>query len=206
MPRSSIRRTPTGAAFLAIVGALAVLVAACGNPTDPSPSQDVPATGGVPATAAAPTPATTTAGTATDAPATAACAAIDLRAEGGPWGSAAGSRFAEVSVANQGGVDCMLPSRPVAVVTDSSGAVLVASDPAGESAGPVLGAGAAMTFTIQFGNWCDSAAALPGRTLLGVGAEGVEIGGLTLPTLDDLPPCNGPDQPPTLETTDWAPA
>ena len=187
----------------ASVMVLLVIVGACNASNDPGPTI-VPIDPSPPAATDPATPGPTEAATA--ASGGEPCAPADLQTEGSAWNAGAGSRFAEVSVGNQGAAVCTLPSQPVVAILDSAGSVVAESDPAADGAGPLLDAGSVLTFTIQFGNWCDKAVALPARAVFVSGPGGVDIAGLVMPTVDDLPPCNGPGQPPTLSTTEWSPA
>jgi hypothetical protein len=55
------------------------------------------------------------------------------------------------------------------------------------------------------GNWCNQDASLPLHFSLALAAGSVDVAELSVATVDDLPPCNGPDQPATLTTTPWQP-
>lgn len=212
MHRSSSRRGRGDGRFLRalrLVGLVATmaLVAACNGSADASPSAAPtasPTTAPASAEPTAPaTPAFTTGATVGAGPAP--CAPADLRVGGGPWEAGAGSRFAEVTVVNQGAATCTLSERPTVAITDAGGSVLVATEPAGEAAGPSLAPGGSTAFSIQFANWCDPGTALPAHVLFLIAGGGIDIADLALPTTDDLPPCNGPEQAPTLSTTEWAP-
>ena len=208
MPRSSHHRPrrPRLATGLLLPVVLAAVVAACNGAATPAPTvtQPPPPTAVATPSAAAPTLAPTPAPTAAPTAAgSASCAPTELAVTGGPWDSAAGSRFAEVTVQNGGAAACTLPEGPAIAVTDAGGSVLVATDPAGATPGPVLEAGASSTFTVQFANWCDDSAILPVHVLFAIAGGGIEIVDLAAPTTDELPPCNGPDLPPTLTASDW---
>jgi hypothetical protein len=71
--------------------------------------------------------------------------------------------------------------------------------------GPTLEPDASATFSIVVGNWCDQQATLPLHVSLALASASVDIPGLELATVDELPPCNGPGQPATLEATAWQP-
>jgi hypothetical protein len=131
------------------------------------------------------------------------CTAADLQASGGPWGGAAGSRGADVSVALKGAASCLLPPRPVVAILDATGVVVVQAAPVVASSQPPLAAGAPASFSILFGNWCAPGPKLPFRPVMVVDGATVEIAGLSLTTTDALPPCNGPGQPASISATDW---
>jgi len=187
---AAVRRggRPGQTSLALLIGLFATLaLGACDETVEPSAIPTASAPG-----------ATSTAGTAAGP-----CVVTDLAVAADPWGAAAGSRGADVAVQNQGGASCSLPSGPsVAILDDSGGTVLEGSADA-VSDGLTLVPGASASFTILFSNWCDETVALPLHVVLRVGDEGLQI-----PTLDlaagDLPPCNGPDQPPSLSINAWA--
>lgn len=179
---------------LALFGAL--LVGACNSTPTPSPS-------------ASPSP-TATASTApsSGAPSASAsavaCAGIDVRATGGPWGGAAGSRGADIVVENQAVTSCLLPAGPSVALVDSGGTVLL-STPAAAGIGPSLAPGGTAGFSVLFGNWCAQGAQLPLHFRLALASDAVDIGSLVVSSADELPPCNGPGLPAGLSTTAWQP-
>jgi hypothetical protein len=185
------RRWPI--AILALCGALAA--AACNSTPSPSPSASpaVPATSSPAASTGAPSPS-----------AVAACAAADLRATGGPWGGAAGSRGSDIVVENQASVACLLPAAPTVGLLDAGGTVLLSTQ-AEAGSGPSLAPGGTAGFSVLFGNWCDQEARLPLHFRLALAAAAVDIGNLFVTSVDELPPCNGPGQPASLSATDWQP-
>jgi Protein of unknown function (DUF4232) len=143
-------------------------------------------------------------GASTPAPSQAAggpCAPAALSVTGGAWGAAAGSRGADVSVENTGAAACTLPAGPAVAILDGGGAVVLES-PAGTDPGPTLDPGAVATFTILVSNWCDETTPLPLHIVLHAEGGSVQVPGLDM-TADDLPPCNGPGQPPALSVNPW---
>jgi hypothetical protein len=202
---SRIRRSR---ALVALALAIAT-IAACDGSASSSPSAPIvsapPASvAATPAPTVAATPEPTTAPAVTPATGSGECAPDDLRVDGGPWEASAGSRFAELTVTNQGDAACALPAQPSVAVADATGSVLVATDQAGAAAGPSLATGGTARFSVQFANWCDSATAMPARVLFLIAGGGIDVANLALPTADDMPPCNGPDQPPSLSATEWS--
>jgi len=182
---------------LGLVAVLAAaLVTACGNPVTPSPSETASPSASV---APSPSPATPSAS------AVAACGSADVVATGGPWGGAAGSRGSDVVVENQGSSGCLLPAGPTVALVDQAGTAILTSSPTLAGAGPELAAGGSIGFSLLVGNWCDQTVSLPLRLRLALASDGIDINELVVATLDDLPPCNGPGQPATLSTTEWAP-
>lgn len=177
---------------LAMLGAL--LAGACGNPPTPSPSPLASAT-------ASPEPS----GAAPSASALAACTSAEIQATGGPWGGAAGSRGSDVVVQNVGSAPCLLPAAATIALVDPGGTAVLSNTPAQAGSGPEVAPGAAVGFSLLIGNWCDGSVALPLRVQLALAGDAVDVGGLSVATTDDLPPCNGPGEPATLSTTDWQP-
>jgi hypothetical protein len=182
------------------LGLAAVLVAtfvtACSNPVTPSPSEPASPSASV---SPSPSPATPSAS------AVAACGSADVVATGGPWGGAAGSRGSDVVVENRGTSGCLLPAGPTVALVDQAGTAILTSSPTLAGAGPELAAGGSLGFSLLLGNWCDQTVSLPLRLRLALASGGIDINELVVATLDDLPPCNGPGQPATLSTTEWAP-
>jgi hypothetical protein len=199
MIRSSIacpsRPRPRGIGVLLV--AATVVIAACGNTTPPSPS--VPAS---PSPSA--TPAPSSAPPSASAPA--ACVSDELAVSGGPWGGAAGSRGSDIVVENQGTATCLLPAGPTVAIVDQGGTAVLSSAPAQAGVGPELAAGGSIGFSLLVGNWCDQTVSLPLRVRLALASGGVDVAQLVIATLDDLPPCNGPGEPATLQTTAWEPS
>jgi hypothetical protein len=176
---------------LALLGAF--LLNACGNPPSPSPSPP-------PASA---TPSAVPSSAAPSPTAVAACASSDVRATGGPWGGAAGSRGSDVVVENVGAAACLLPAGATVALVDEAGSVILSSAPAQAGSGPELAPGATIGFSLVFSNWCEQDVSLPLRFQLALASDTADIEDLAVTTTDELPPCNGPDQPATLSTTDW---
>ena len=198
MNRSTIahaHRSRVGRRGLVVV-LIAAFVTACGNPVTPSPSEPASPS---PTVSPSPSPAMPSAS------AVAACASTDVVATGGPWGGAAGSRGSDVVVENRGTSPCLLPAGPTVALVDQAGTAILTSAPTLAGAGPELPAGGSIGFSLVLGNWCDQAVSLPLRLRLALASDGIDIDELVVATLDDLPPCNGPGQPATLSTTEWAP-
>lgn len=182
-------RTAIALAMLA-----AALLGACGNPPSPSPSASASAT---------PSPAPSSAAPTTSA--AVACSAGDIRATGGPWGGAAGSRGSDIVVENVGAGLCQLPAGATIALVDQAGTVLLTNTPAQAGTGPEIAPAATVGFSLVMGNWCDQPVGLPLHFRLALAGDTIDIEGLAVTTADELPPCNGPDQPATLSTTDWQP-
>jgi hypothetical protein len=191
------RRRPSRIAILVVFGAL--LVGACDNAPSPSPNPSV-------STSAAPSGSMTpSSGAPSPSPTAAACSGTDIRATGGPWGGAAGSRGSDIVVENQGTAPCLLPAGPTIALVDASGTVLL-STPARAGSGPSVGPGGTVGFSLVFGNWCAQGAQLPIHVRLALASDAVDITNLVVSSSGDLPPCNGPGQPASLSTTEWQPS
>jgi hypothetical protein len=175
------------------VALLALVLGACGNAPSPTPS---------PSPSAVPTASPITASAAPDGSGT-ACLTADVTVTGGPWGGAAGSRGSDIVVQNQGTVACLLPAGPTVAMVDPSGALLLANTPPQVGEGPSLAPGASVGFSVVLGNWCEQQVNLPLHFSLALASGSIDIANLTVQTLDDLPPCNGPGQPPSISTTPW---
>lgn len=171
-----------------------LLVAACGNPPSPSPS---PSAG--PSTS--PTASASASASASAEPV--ACTATELTATGGPWGGAAGSRGSDVVVENHGTAACLLPAAPTVALVDQAGAAVLTNAPAPAGSGPAIDAGGSAGFSVVLGNWCDQSVGLPLKVSLALASGSVDVANLTITTLDELPPCNGPGQPASISATDW---
>jgi len=177
---------------MALAMLAAVLVTACGNPPSPTPTPTASATPSPDAPSASPT-----------SPAVLECAAADIQATGGPWGGAAGSRGSDVIVENLGAAACMLPAAATVALVDPAGTVVITNAPAQAGTGPEVAPAGRVGFSLVLGNWCDQAVNLPLRVQLALAADTVDVGELSVTTIDDLPPCNGPGEPATLTTTEW---
>jgi len=198
MIRSTIAQTrrPRHARLAALVAIATVLLTACGNPVTPSP----------PASASpSPSPSPTPSPASPSASSAAACTSTDVTATGGPWGGAAGSRGSDIVVENRGAAPCLLPAGPTVALLDPAGTAILTSSPTLAGAGPELPAGGSIGFSLLLGNWCDPSVSLPLHLRLALATDGIDIDALVVATVDDLPPCNGPGQPATLSTTEWAP-
>lgn len=205
MIRSSIAHArptqPRRAVALLALGT--VLLAACGGTAGVSPSAQpaspAPGSSGPSASPGQPTP---TPGSSSSG---GACASSDIHATSGPWLGAAGSRGADIVVENQGATSCRLPAEPTVQLVDRAGTVLLASRPALAGGGPTIGPSGTVSFSLLFSNWCNRSVSLPLHVRLVLASGAIDIGGLSISTVDELPPCNGPGQPASLSTTAWQP-
>lgn len=185
--------------MLTLVVLATMIVVACGQPDVSTP----PPTTASPPPSASASPASAVP-TATESSASGLpCTSADLRVAGGPWGGAAGSRGSDVLVQNVGAGPCILPAGPLVALIGPTGNVLLQSRPTPVGEGPAIGVAGSRMFSLVIGNWCDDSVALPVRFQLALAASSVDIAGLSLATIDELPPCNGPGQPASLSTTGW---
>jgi hypothetical protein len=137
-------------------------------------------------------------------PALEPCVPGDLLATAGPIGGGAGSRGADVTVAAKGGT-CMLSASPAVAVIDAAGTEVLHSRLPLTAEGPVIEGSATYTFSFQLSNWCDTAVPTPLTFQVVLAAGPLDIGGLSMAG-GDLPPCNGPGEPPAISATDWQPS
>jgi hypothetical protein len=170
------------------------LLVACNNSPSPSPSPVASATSSPAPSSAAPTASAVT-----------ACTSADIRATGGAWGGAAGSRGSDIVVENIGAASCLLPAGATVAVVDQAGTVLLSNTPPPAGPGPEVAPGGIVGFSLVLGNWCDQPVGLPFHLQLALATDSIAIDDLAVTTADDLPPCNGPGQPATLSTSDWQP-
>lgn len=191
-PASHARRLlPTRPPIAPIVVAFALVAGACGVQPAPTPT---------PSPTPLPSPSPSASPSAADAP----CGPAGVEVTGGPWSGAAGSRGSDVVVRNTSAGTCTLPAGPSVALVDQAGAVLLSSPPHA-GLGPQLAPGASSTFSLVLGNWCNQNASLPLHFSLALAGGSVDVDQLSVATVDDLPPCNGPEQPATLTTTAWHP-
>jgi hypothetical protein len=182
------------AGLLLIVAASVAIGAGCAAVSGPTPSP-LASTGATAGASASVVP--------TGPAVVAACSSADSHAAGGPWGGAAGSRGADIVVTYDGDSSCLLPPRPVVAMFDVTGTVVVQTRPVVATDEPALSPGRSWAFSILFSNWCNRAVRLPLHPVVVLGSGALEITGLSMPTADDLPPCNGPGKPAELSATDW---
>jgi hypothetical protein len=133
------------------------------------------------------------------------CARDDVAVTSGGWGGAAGSRGSDVTVENIGADSCVLGPGPQLAAFDPAGIAVIQTPTSTGGAPLTLEPGDAATFSFLFSNWCDRSVALPLAVSVVLGGEAVVIPDLGVATLDDLPACNGPEQPPGLTVTSWQP-
>jgi Protein of unknown function (DUF4232) len=200
--------------FVAVFALVTGLALGC-QPTTPPPSASAPPSIGpsigpsiAPSLAPSPSQPTVSPSSSALAPsastsAGAACSAADLSVTGGPWGGAAGSRGTDISVKSNAGAACELPASPAVVALDAGGAVVAQGAVGAVGAGPAIQPGANAAFSLQFSNWCNQSVRLPLHFALLLVSGSAPIDQLAINSADELPPCNGPGQPPTLSTTAW---
>lgn len=178
-----------------LASASMLLIAACaGSAASPSIAPASPS----PSSAESPSGAASPGGGA-------ACSADAIVATAAPWGGAAGSRGTDVTLVNHGATACVLPAGPQVAVVDSGGNVLAQSRQPTGTGGTTVQPNQAVAFSVLFGNWCNQSVSLPLRVRLALTSGAVDIAGSSLPTMADLPPCNGPGEPPSLSATEWQP-
>jgi hypothetical protein len=94
-----------------------------------------------------------------------------------------------------------LPAHPVVAIYDAAARALLES-PAATGEPVSFAPGATTSFTVLLSNWCDTTAPLPLHVALRLEGGDAGISGLDL-SADDLPPCNGPGQPPVITVGGW---
>jgi Domain of unknown function (DUF4232) len=204
-PSSRHRRLIPGATALVGIG---LALAACGSASSPSAAPSSVAaspTASPSAPSASATGASPSAGptpTASTGTTIGPCSAADIVATAGRLGGAAGSRGADVAVGTTGAAECRLPGQPVVALVDATGTELLRSSASTTTPGPSIAPGGTVSFSLLLGNWCDRTTKTPLHFQLVLADGATAIGGLTM-TVDDLPPCNGPGQPPSLWTAGW---
>jgi hypothetical protein len=140
---------------------------------------------------------------ATPSPAESACVEADLRVTATPWSGAAGSRWTEVVVEHVGEGACILPPAPVVGLVDAEGRLLLESTPAADGGAVLLEPGHSSGFQVRYSNACERAVAAPIALYLALDTSPVEVEDAVIASADDLPPCNAPDQPPSIEAGSW---
>ena len=174
---------------------VAVFLAACGGSAIPGPSLP----------SSSPNPSKSSSSPSPSLPSSGACTSLDVRATGGQWSAAAGSRGTDISVVNVGSSSCVLPASPSVSLVGPAGSILLAGSPAPAGSGRTIGPGDTIGFSLVFSNWCDQSVSLPLRFRLALASSAIEIGDLSVTSADQLPPCNGPGQSAVLSTTEWEP-
>jgi hypothetical protein len=166
------------------------------------------------ASSPAATSAATDAGPSPSVGAAPECTADELALELGGWEGAAGSRFVVLTARTLGDRSCTLSGRPAVALVDGNGEIIIdsISEPDGlphvEPGDPtvVIGPDRGATVAIGTSNWCAATPPLPLGiviTLLNETTQGYTPGE---GTAADLPPCNGPGQPPQIYVqSPWQP-
>src|SRR6478672_7360655 len=170
-----------------------------------SPSAAIVATP-VPSASPTPTPAPTpsAAPTPTATPAIGGCTPAALLAKITMWEGAAGSRIADVEVANTGRVACLLEKLERPQLIDAAGRVLIDGTP--PTAGGVLelAPGARATTLVDASNYCGAAPVPPVRVAFVLRDGKRFVAAPPTPTDATVPPCNGPGQPAAIGMQPWA--
>jgi len=120
------------------------------------------------------------------------------------WEGAAGSRIADVEVANTGRVACLLEKLERPQLIDAAGRVLIDGTP--PTAGGVLelAPGARATTLVDASNYCGAAPVPPVRVAFVLRDGKRFVAGPPTPTDATVPPCNGPGQPAAIGMQPWA--
>lgn len=220
MHGSPANRTARAIGPWLVIGVVALAVAACGS-SSPSGSP----TGAASAeTSAAPTSAPSVAASAAASPSAASeapsggasgspaasadvgpCSPSDIKVVATNAGGAAGSRGADVQITAIGEASCRLPSRPMVALLDATGQPVLQTPITVDADGPLVSGPSPVQFTYEFSNWCSPTVSTPWTVVLATGVGAVPVTGLTYQEAD-LPPCNGPGQPPSITASGWTAA
>jgi hypothetical protein len=130
-----------------------------------------------------------------------ACAAAALTGEIIAWEGAAGHRLATISLRNAGTTNCTLPELLRPALVDADGQALIVGAPVSESAPFGLTSSADATAMVDMANYCGNAptTALKIRLYLPDQSSVEFAAAANLPNPVDVPPCNGPNAPATIE-------
>jgi len=128
---------------------------------------------------------------------------LDLRITS--WEGAAGSRIANVSLANNGDRPCVLAPIGFPELFDGRGVLLAAPKAGGSS--PVLSmsiaAGETVTTLVSVSNVCVDAVTPPITIAFGEG-DGRLVATPLSASDTTVPPCNGPNQPASIQMQPWS--
>jgi len=130
-----------------------------------------------------------------------ACSAAQLTGEIVGWDGAAGHRIATIQVHNAGANDCTLPELLRPALVDGDGHALIVGQAVSAAVPFGLSAGAHATAMIDMANFCGPAptAALKIRLYLPDQTSVELAAAANLSNALDVPPCNGPNAPATIE-------
>jgi hypothetical protein len=131
----------------------------------------------------------------------AACTADSLTGEILQWEGAAGHRIATIKVHNTGASACTLPKLLRPVLVDQDGHALILGTAVQDAEPITIAPGTAATTLVDMANYCGAAPSAPlGIRLYLPSDDSIEAypaAGVPLPI--DPPPCNGPNQPATIQ-------
>ena len=129
------------------------------------------------------------------------CGPNDITVTATDAGGAAGSRGADVTVTAVGQASCRLTAHPMVAFLDAGGQVVLQT-PIQVGDGPLVSAASPASFTFEMSNWC-APTSTPWTVVFATSVGTVPVAGIRYQQAD-LPPCNGPGEPPSLTTSDWA--
>jgi len=209
MHGSPAHRSARSIGLALLAGALSLAVAACGSSaasasstTAASTAASAPATPAAPTVAASGAPSTAASGSPAASAEVGPCSPSDIKVVATDAGGAAGRRGADVAITAIGAASCRLPSRPMVALLDPSGQAVLQTPITVDAEGPLVSGSAPARFTYEFSNWCAPSASTPWSVVLATAVGAVPVSGITYQEAD-LPPCNGPGQPPSITTSDW---
>ena len=142
------------------------------------------------------------------------CQASQLRSTIDTWEGGVGSRFTTVHLTNVSPASCFLQGTPQSQLIDATGRVLLDSGWAGPAGLPHVSAGdprvtvapnGGARIDVQTNNYCGPAPVGFVRVALRLpgGSARVISWHAPDPTVDDVPPCNGPTVPGVIVTNGW---
>lgn len=134
------------------------------------------------------------------------CMADELALDLSGWEGAAGSRFVVLTARTLRDVSCTLTGRPAVALVDGRGEIIIdsISEPDGQPhvdpGDPVIviGPDRGATLAVGTSNWCAPTPPLPVGIVITLPNETSQGFTPGEGTSADLPPCNGPGQPPRI--------
>ncbi|HEY7590503.1 MAG TPA: DUF4232 domain-containing protein [Candidatus Limnocylindrales bacterium] len=192
--RQLISRSTLAGATVAIVAVAAIGLWMAGRgPTGP---------GGDPTLSPRPTPTATVPATPTAVPTVGPCEPANVAARVVQWEGAAGSRIAQVELTNAGSDPCQVAAVMRPQLVDARGSILLDGATPADASVLTIGIGDVLTTSVRASNYCGADPTMPVTVAFDLG-DGTRIVAAPAASGTDLPPCNGPGQPGTIEMQPW---
>jgi hypothetical protein len=152
-----------------------------------------------------PTLAATPAPTASPVP-VAACHAGDFAWSSDPWGGAAGSRGTTILARGVTGLQgpCVIRGQATLTLRDANGALLLTAHAGATNVS--VKAGDLFEMGVSWSNWCGNDPAQPISLTLVLPGDSLPVPLVPASGSIQVPPCNGPGQPPSLTGTGFQPS